>query len=338
MQATSEQRQAMISIWFLFVGALLLLQEVPIATATYSIVSTDATTRQVGGAGATCLPDRDVFEALYLSVPNRSVLLTQGWLLPKDDPIILTALDMMQQTKDESVDDILDKMLEMDDKKYALKSGEVYVGRDMRQYGIADFDHHNAHTGSKLTELWEKLPPLYYDGATITGNDEETDQGGQLFGNSSYVFHAMGNVVKVGTVDAMANAFQNSENNDNYDYEVCDMAGKLMAALESVFSKGLGDVRCLDDDESGYSTTGAYLHVDNADGTERIHINVISDGTEEEPVEGVKRVFLEWRKDHSCEDMVTSGASTRGRWMTRSSVSSAVLLPAICGLLSMWIL
>ena len=48
------------------------------------------------------------------------------------------------------------------------------------------------------------------------------------------------------------------------------MAGKLMAALESVFSKGLGDVRCLDDDESGYSTTGAYLHVDNADGTERI--------------------------------------------------------------------
>lgn len=327
----------MISIWFLFIRAFLLLQEVPIATATYSIVSTDATTRQVGGAGATCLPDYDVFEALYLSVPNRSVLHTQGLLLPKDDPIILTALDMMQQTEDESVDDILDKMLEMDDLEYNLSSGEIYVGSDLRQYGIADFDHHNAHTGSKLTELWEKLPPLYY-GTTITGN-EETDQGGQFFGsNSSYVFHAMGNVVKVGTVHAMANAFQNSQNNDNYDYEVCDMAGKLMAALESVSSKGLGDVRCLDDDESGYSATGAFLHVDNADGTERIHINVISDGTEEEPVEGVKRAFLEWRKGHSCEDMVTSGASTHDRWMAWSSVSSTVLLSTIFGLLSMWIL
>ena len=33
----------------------------PIVTATYSIVATDAKTRQVGGAGATCLEDRDIF-------------------------------------------------------------------------------------------------------------------------------------------------------------------------------------------------------------------------------------------------------------------------------------
>ena len=66
----------------------------PTITATYLIVATDATTRKVGGAGATCLETRDVFEALYLSSPNHTVLHTQGILIDRDDPIITTALDM----------------------------------------------------------------------------------------------------------------------------------------------------------------------------------------------------------------------------------------------------
>ena len=303
---------------------LFLMTQVQIASATYSIVSTDATTRQVGGAGATCLPDRDIYEVLYHSVPNRTVLHTQGRLLDRNDTIILKAMDMMQQNENESVNDILSAMLASDSYTFSLQSGETYFGRQLRQYGIADFDSHNAHTGSKLTELWEKIPPLYYDGMIVEGN-EETDQGGK-FGDDRYIFHAMGNVVKTGTVKSMSNGIQ-SLNNDDYDYGVCDMAGKLMAALQSVSDGGYGDVRCTDDDEKGYSASGAFLHIDNPDGMELIHINVIGDG-KEEPVEVVKNAFREWRKDHPCKD--SSRAST-------SAAGWPVLMSAIGGLLSILI-
>ena len=44
----------------------------------FNCVATDATKRKFGGAGATCLETHDVYEALYLSSPNHTVLHTQG--------------------------------------------------------------------------------------------------------------------------------------------------------------------------------------------------------------------------------------------------------------------
>lgn len=69
---------------------------------TYSIVATDSTTLQVGGAGVTCLnAGYDSYKSLYHSSPGKSVLHTQGWLLKPNikhhAKIIQTANDMMKE-------------------------------------------------------------------------------------------------------------------------------------------------------------------------------------------------------------------------------------------------
>lgn len=274
---------------FVFVSCTILLRLAGVVTATYSIVSTDSITRQVGGAGATCLPYRDVFEGLYMSVPNRTVLHTQGLLVARDDPIVLNALDMMQQNKNESLSDIISALLELDNGTFTYQD-EFFEAPDLRQYGIADFDSHMAHTGSELTELYEVMFP--------GSNNEEKDEGGKLVndqnGKIRYNFQAMGNIVKVGTVDSLTSGFQ-SETND--EYGVCDMAGRLMAAMEMVSDGAYGDIRCLGN--QGHSATGAFLHIDSPDGTELIHINIVGDGSEE-PVEKLKEAFIEWRKSYPC--------------------------------------
>mmetsp|Transcript_26936 Transcript_26936/g.40768 ORF Transcript_26936/g.40768 Transcript_26936/m.40768 type:complete len:319 (-) Transcript_26936:33-989(-) len=313
---------------FIFISCTILLRLAGVVNATYSIVSTDSTTRQVGGAGATCLPDRDVFEGLYLSIPNRTVLHTQGLLIARDDPLVLNALDMMQQNKNESLSDIISALLESDNALFSPFQGEVYEGPDLRQYGIADFGSHMAHTGSKLTELYEVMFP----GA----NNEEKDEGGKFNndqnGKVRYNFHAMGNIVKVGTVDSLARGFQ-SETND--EYGVCDMAGRLMAAMEMVSDGAYGDTRCLGD--QGHSATGAFLHIDSPDGTELIHINIVGDGLEE-PVEKLKEAFMEWRKSHRCGNDKDGpgegngdGASTASNWP--SFLSITVVLFGVLSLL-----
>jgi hypothetical protein len=57
------------------------------------------------------------------------------------------------------------------------------------------------------------------------------------------------------------------------------MAGKLMTGMYRVADGDFGDVRCLNKD--GTTATGAYLHVDNPDGTEFIHINIIDSNANE---------------------------------------------------------
>jgi hypothetical protein len=269
----------------------------PIVTATYSIVATDAKTRQVGGAGATCLEDRDIFEALYRSAPNRSVLHTQGLLLDRDDPIVMIALDMMQ--KDESLDDILNAMQGLDTANYtfttSLDDFEI-PNVDVRQYGIADFYSQAGYTGTSLASVW-------YGIFGINGT-EQVDVG-KKFENDRYIYHTMGNVVTKGTVGALQRGFENQ--NDDFNFGLCDMAGKLMTAMNGVAAGGFGDARCLND--GGKSATGAYLHIDNADGTALIHINKIGDGTSE-PVEEMKETFHQWRKDNPCPGD-SSGASMR---------------------------
>ena len=69
-------------------------------------------TRQVGGAGASCVPSADIFDVLYLSAPNRSVLHTQGWKLERNSTIVKTAVDMMDTNQ--PIEDILGEMKELD--------------------------------------------------------------------------------------------------------------------------------------------------------------------------------------------------------------------------------
>lgn len=251
--------------------------------ATYSIVATDSKTKQVGGAGATCLPDWDVHRYLYRSVPGRAVLHTQGWILERDDPIILKAYELMEEG--ESPTDVLSGMKSIDDNTLELTSVITIPAVEIRQYGIADFNSTAAFSGGNLTDLW-----------TLYGysNSEVADLNGTLDDNR-YLYQAMGNVVDKGTIAALQTGFEDEE--DTYDFGLCDAAGRLMTAMYRVADEDLGDTRCLED--FGTSASGAYIHVDNEDGTEYIHINIIGDG-EKEPVENMKNKFKEWREANPC--------------------------------------
>ena len=100
--------------------------------ATFSIVATDKQTRQVGGAGASCNPSGDIFSGLYISSPNHSVLHTQALLLERNNPIVRVARDMMR--RDESIDEILSKMEDMDKGTQTLSVGS-FPSAELRQYG-----------------------------------------------------------------------------------------------------------------------------------------------------------------------------------------------------------
>jgi len=265
-------------------------------TATYSIVATDATTRQVGGAGATCLPKRDIYEALYLSAPNRTVLHTQGLLLARDDPIIITALDMMQEENGTSLDAILEEMQRLDSNNYTFSEELEIPEVEQRQYGIANFDSQTGYSGKSLAKVW-----------TFYGYRGEIVNVGKDLLDDRYTYRAAGNVVKNGTVDSLQSGFE--EQNDDFNFGLCDMAGKLMTAMYRVADDEFGDLRCLGND--GTTATGAYLHIDNPDGTEFIHINVI-DSNPKEPVEELKEQFVKWRKKNPCDGSeATSGAAKR---------------------------
>ena len=279
---------------------LLLSTFASIATATYSIVATDSKTKQVGGAGATCLPDRNIYDALYLSVPGSSVLHTQGWLLERDDPIVTTAVARMEEGA--TPDAVLEAMyaLDLSDITYEGETNEPIITvpeLSMRQYGIADFSSTAAYSGESLAYVYEAYG---YGGGEIA-------DGGKTNLDDRYNYHAMGNIVTNGTIASLQSGFEDQDE-DKYNFGLCDMAGKLMTAMSRVADGGFGDMRCLFS-EVPVSATGGYLHIDNADGTVLIHIDWVGSG-DKEPVEVMKEQFYTWRKENPC-DNASSGSSTR---------------------------
>lgn len=256
--------------------------------ATYSILATDASTKQIGGAGATCITaiqNFDVYTALYRASPGRSILHTQGLLLESDDPILAKAKIMMQSGV--SPEETLSTMVDMDKLTIYIDASTKYETADLRQYVMADFSSSKAYSGESLGALWNYFG--YADG-------EIADIGKQNF-EDRYTYHAAGNVVKKGTVLSLQSGFE--DENDEYGFGQCDMAGKLMTAMYRVATGGFGDMRCLDD---GTSAAGAYIHIDNEDGTVFIHINEV-DTDEKDPVEVLGDKFKEWRKSNPCQEV-----------------------------------
>ena len=278
---------------------LLLSTFASIATATYSIVATDSKTKQVGGAGATCLPDRNVYDLLYFSVPGSSVLHTQAWLPARDDPIITTAVARMEEGA--SPNAVLEAMyaLDLSDITYGVPNGPNITVPElsMRQYGIADFSSTAAYSGESLAYVIEAF--FGFGGGEIA-------DGGKTNLDDRYNYHAMGNIVTNGTIASLQSGFEDQD--DKYNFGLCDMAGKLMTAMSRVADEGFGDMRCLVG-EKPVSATGSYLHIDNADGTVLIHIDWVGSG-DKEPVEAMKKQFYTWRKENPC-DNASSGSSTR---------------------------
>lgn len=256
-------------------------------------MATDKRTRQVGGAGASCNPSGDVFSGLYVSAPNRSVMHTQALLLERRSPIVSTAREMMRRG-DASVDDILSTMEDMDGDNCTLSVGS-FPSADLRQYGIADFFTNGGYTGRSLETA--------YTLAGMADGTEQIDLGSEDLIDGRYSYHALGNDVAQGTVNALRTGFlaettDNDDGEEQHDYDHCIMARRLMAAMDEVLRDGFGDMRCIHGHD-GITATGAYLHVDNPDGRVLVHINKAGDGSYE-PIEELKREFLRWQERSGC--------------------------------------
>ena len=272
----------------LFLAAILF--RLQIAKASFSLVATDAKTRQVGGVGATCLSKLwglDVFNSLHISAPNRSVLVNQGWLdFFPENSILKVAKESMRNSTSETV---LESMTEIDTLHKGFSDGVSFPLKNIRQYVTTDFESSACYTGSDLRVFWE----------TMGYNDTEITDIAMMHGkNDRFRTHAAGNAVAHGTVRALQDGFKNSEDSP-FGVPEDDLAGRLMSALQQVISEDgtLGDVRC--QEEKGVSSSVAYIHIDNPDGTTLLHIH-IQDRIE--PVEYVAQNFLKWRAANVTSD------------------------------------
>jgi uncharacterized Ntn-hydrolase superfamily protein len=76
----------------------------------------------------------------------------------------------------------------------------------------------------------------------------------------------------------------------------CDLADRLILALEAGAVGGEGDNRCTPE---GIPSDTAFVHVDLADGTEYLHIEV-NNTKPDNPLIELRRQYDEWRLTHPC--------------------------------------
>jgi hypothetical protein len=77
----------------------------------------------------------------------------------------------------------------------------------------------------------------------------------------------------------------------------CDLADRLMIAVEAGGIEGAGDQRCIDDHAT--PAAGGFVHVDNPDGTVVVHIDVVGDGTFN-PLLELRQQYDKWRAMNPC--------------------------------------
>ena len=165
---------------------------------------------------------------------------------------------------------------------------------------MASFHSNAGFTGEGLERAYEL--------AEMSVGTEQVDVGSDGPVNDRFRYHAQGNVVAEGTVQAIESAFLLHEGGSEGP---CALARRLMSAMEAVSSEGLGDTRCINN-YGGVTATGAYIHIDNPDGSVAVHINVIGDGSYE-PIDELSRRFVEWEEDHCNNHENSSRRLRRGR-------------------------
>ena len=170
-------------------------------------------------------------------------------------------------------------------------TGVSYPGPDLRQYGVVNLVGQAA--GYSPSTIKDYYKNLNYTEERLGLNYTQMNEGG---GVESYTYSAQGNIITEDTVPTLAGKFVAADT-------ACDLAGRLYGSLEAVFDaasqeggKFMGDVRCVP-----YPAASAYIHVDNADGTEFLHIDVIGGAVEESPFIKLKEQYDTWRSNNPCK-------------------------------------
>jgi uncharacterized Ntn-hydrolase superfamily protein len=272
--------------------SLLVLVLVHGATATFSIAGTDNKTNQVGAAGASCVPV-SVYELLYHGVADHGVLVTQANPPSKDSIVYSIGKELLSNETDpkEIIDTITDPAV--DNETYTTNVNKIYKGPDVRQYGVVDLMGRAA--GYSVSTLKDYYYDFNYTEEKYGYNYTQMNEGGSV---ESYTFTAQGNIITNDTVPTLVGKFVAADT-------ACDLAGRLFGAVEAVFDAvsqegGLfmGDVRCVP-----YPAASAFIHVDNPDGTEFLHIDIIANvsADPESPFIKLKQQYDTWRSNNPCK-------------------------------------
>ena len=250
------------------VSACLLLWALP-ASATYSIVGADRTTREVGGAGTSCLNGADVY-IIYGAAPGLGAVHAQA--------------RANQGGRDRAVE-LLEQGMAPAEILEAITAPAFDDDAASRQYGIVDA------TGRA---------------AGFTGDDTlayAEDRQGQI---GAFSYSVQGNILTSQAVlTQAATAFEASG---------CDLAERLMLALEAGAANGEGDSRCTPE---GIPSDSAFLQVERA-GEELgsyAALRVRASGSDD-PIALLRQQFDDWRDTHPCPapegDAGVAGSSSGG--------------------------
>ena len=232
-----------------------LLTHVPSgARATYSIAAVDSDTREVGGAGASCVGSFVSIYSIYGSVPGRGVVHAQALLSTRNRD---RAVDLME--KGLSPSEILAVMTDpAEDAQF-----------DRRQWGIVD------------------LSPSAVGFTGARTLDHASDVQGSV---GSYTYAIQGNILTSAAVIDQARVA--------FEAEGCDLADRLMRALEAGGAGGEGDSRCTD---RGIPSDGAYIEVDREGEPPGSYLTLrVDDTAPDNPLVLLRADFDAWRAEHPC--------------------------------------
>jgi len=239
------------------VGALLAaglsVAEARHANATYSIVGVDTATRQVGGAGTSCLGGFDV-HIIYGSVPGRGVVHAQA---------------LFSRTTRERAVELLAGGAAPADVIAAITDAAYDDSATLRQYAVADLEGRvAAFTGA---------------GAQSYAGDRQ----GQF---ASFVYSVQGNILTAEAVLAQsATAFEGGG---------CDLAERLLRALERGAVGGHGDSRCT---PSGIPSDSAFVQVDREGEPAGSYLALrVPNSGRDDPLVELRALFTSWRETHPC--------------------------------------
>lgn len=138
-----------------------------------------------------------------------------------------------------------------------------------RQYGIADLAGGAAGFTGSSTLPW-------------SGDLQGTD--------GPFTYSIQGNILTSGAVLDQAE--------EGFLAGGCDLADRLMLALEAGAENGEGDSRCTPD---GIPSDGAFLHVDLEDGTVLVHLEA-NDTSPDSPLEELRGLYDAWRLENPCPE------------------------------------
>lgn len=223
------------------------------AHATYSIVATDTTTRQVGGAGTSCVGSLSV-RVIYGSVPGKGAVHAQAQL---GGPGKAEAVDQLGM--DIAPDAII----------ASITSTAVDPNAQRRQYGIVDLMMRSAgFTGAQTS-------PFTDDRQAITG---------------PFTYSVQGNILTSAAVlDQAAQSFESRG---------CDLADRLMLALEAGATNGEGDSRCT---PGGIPSDSAFIQVDREGEPAGTFLQLeVIDTAPQNPLVMLRAQYDAWRATHPC--------------------------------------